>query len=158
MGYLLKSGEVGNIGLKHQKAIREATVNKWESLGFLEGLEGHIRENIALLYENQASSLISETTNTNGGQSTGSFETVVFPIVRRVFSKLLANDIVSVQALNLPIGKLFYFVPKYSDRSPLGVTNGSTSSHGEPLIATCLSLNGQLVQLVVMSSLLECLL
>jgi hypothetical protein len=42
----------------------------------------------------------------------GSFETVVFPIVRRVFSKLLANEIVSVQALNLPIGKLFYFVPK----------------------------------------------
>jgi hypothetical protein len=36
---------------------------------------------------------------------------VVFPIVRRVFSKLLANDIVSVQAMNLPIGKLFYFVP-----------------------------------------------
>ena len=139
MGYLLKSGEVGNIGLKHQKAIREATVNKWESLGFLEGLEGHIKENIALLYENQASSLITETTNTNGGQSTGSFETVVFPIVRRVFSKLLANDIVSVQALNLPIGKLFYFVPKYSDRSALGTTNGSTSSHGEPLIATCLS-------------------
>jgi hypothetical protein len=31
--------------------------------------------------------------------------------VRRVFSKLLANDIVSVQAMNLPIGKLFYFVP-----------------------------------------------
>jgi hypothetical protein len=66
MGYLLKSGEVGNIGLKHQKAIREATVNKWESLGFLEGLEGHIRENIALLYENQASVLINETT-TDGG-------------------------------------------------------------------------------------------
>jgi hypothetical protein len=29
-----------------------------------------------------------------------------------VFSKLLANDLVSVQAMNLPIGKLFYFVPK----------------------------------------------
>jgi len=40
MGYLLKSGEVGNIGLKHQKAVREATVNKWNDLGFLEGLEG----------------------------------------------------------------------------------------------------------------------
>ena len=114
MGYLLKSGEVGNIGLKHQKAIREATVNKWDNLGFLEGLEGHVRENIALLYENQASVLINETTDSQG--SNGSFETVVFPIIRRVFSKLLANDIVSVQALNLPIGKLFYFVPKVSDR------------------------------------------
>ena len=118
MGYLLKSGEVGNIGLKHQKAIREATVSKWDGLGFLEGLEGHVRENIALLYENQASVLINETTDSAG--SNGSFETVVFPIIRRVFSKLLANDIVSVQALNLPIGKLFFFVPKISDRTPEG--------------------------------------
>jgi hypothetical protein len=128
MGYLLKSGEVGNIGLKHQKAIREATVNKWDNLGFLEGLEGHVRENIALLYENQASTLINETTDSAG--SNGSFETVVFPIIRRVFSKLLANDIVSVQALNLPIGKLFYFVPKVSDRV------GDTT-HREMKIASC---------------------
>jgi hypothetical protein len=37
--------------------------------------------------------------------------------VRRVFSKLLANEIVSVQALNLPIGKLFYFIPKLENSS-----------------------------------------
>ena len=135
MGYLLKSGEVGNIGLKHQKAVREATVNKWESLGFLEGLNGHVRENIALLYENQASVLINETTDAG---SSGSFETVVFPIVRRVFSKLLANDIVSVQAMNLPIGKLFYFVPKISDRIGDLVNGGDTSKHGEPIVTTCL--------------------
>jgi hypothetical protein len=140
MGYLLKSGEVGNIGLKHQKAIREATVNKWGDLGFLEGLDGHVRENIALLYENQASTLINETTEATGGQSTGSFETVVFPIVRRVFSKLLANDLVSVQALNLPIGKLFYFVPKTSDRIEAGgypTADGSTASHPDMFISTC---------------------
>mgnify|MGYP003624163680 CR=1 FL=1 len=131
MGYLLKSGEVGNIGLKHQKAVREATVSKWNDLGFLEGLEGHVRENIALLYENQASVLINETTDAG---SSGSFETVVFPIVRRVFSKLLANDIVSVQAMNLPIGKLFYFVPKASER----VTGADGKSrHGEPFVTTC---------------------
>ena len=142
MGYLLKSGEVGNIGLKHQKAIREATVNKWNELGFLEGLDGHVKENIALLYENQASTLINETT-TATQDTTGSFETVVFPIVRRVFSKLLANDLVSVQALNLPIGKLFYFVPKTSDRST-ELTGGAgdagaTASHAEMFIASCVS-------------------
>lgn len=143
MSYLLKSGEVGQIGLKHQKAVREATVSKWNDLGFLEGLNGHVRENIALLYENTASSLITETTATAGGASAGSFETVVFPIVRRVFSKLLANDIVSVQALNLPIGKLFYFVPKVSDRiEDANFTNGvdgGTAKHGEPLVTTCVS-------------------
>jgi hypothetical protein len=108
MGALLESGLVGNIGLKHLKVIKEDTINKWDKLGFLEGLKGHLKENVAQLYENQASYLINEAAST---ADSGSFETVVFPIVRRVFSKLLANDIVSVQAMNLPIGKLFYFVP-----------------------------------------------
>jgi len=109
MGALLESGLVGNIGLKHLKVIKEDTINKWDRLGFLDGLRGHIKENMAQLYENQASHLINEASATD---SSGSFETVVFPIVRRVFSKLLANDLVSVQAMNLPIGKLFYFVPR----------------------------------------------
>jgi hypothetical protein len=109
MGALLESGLVGNIGLKHLKVIKEDTINKWDRLGFLDGLKGHVKENMAQLYENQASHLINEAAATD---SSGSFETVVFPIVRRVFSKLLANDLVSVQAMNLPIGKLFYFIPK----------------------------------------------
>jgi hypothetical protein len=108
MGALLESGLVGNIGLKHLKVIKEDTISKWDRLGFLEGLKGHLKENVAQLYENQASYLINEASTT---ADSGAFETVVFPIVRRVFSKLLANDIVSVQAMNLPIGKLFYFVP-----------------------------------------------
>ncbi len=113
MSHLLTSGQVGNIGLNHMKAIRLETQQKWDSLGFLEGLKGHVKENIAQLYENQASSLLTESTTAT---SSGSFETVVFPIVRRVFSKLLANDVVSVQAMNMPIGKLFYFVPLTSSR------------------------------------------
>jgi hypothetical protein len=124
MGALLESGLVGNIGLKHLKVIKEDTINKWDKLGFLEGLKGHLKENVAQLYENQASFLINEASS--DGTSNGAFETVVFPIVRRVFSKLLANDIVSVQAMNLPIGKLFYFVPRiqgYQNASSL-LANG----------------------------------
>lgn len=114
MGALLESGVVGNIGLKHLKVIKEDTIKKWDDLGFLEGLDGHQKDNIAQLYENQASYLINEAAVSD---SSGSFETVVFPIIRRVFSKLLANDIVSVQAMNLPIGKLFFFVPKIQERN-----------------------------------------
>jgi len=132
MGALLESGLVGNIGLKHLKVIKEDTINKWDKLGFLDGLKGHLKENMAQLYENQASHLINEAA---ASDSSGSFETVVFPIVRRVFSKLLANDIVSVQAMNLPIGKLFYFVPKIQNRNsdgshipPFGAPGGPTSS------------------------------
>jgi hypothetical protein len=127
MGALLESGLVGNIGLKHLKVIKEDTINKWDKLGFLEGLKGHLKENVAQLYENQASFLINEATSDG---SSGSFETVVFPIVRRVFSKLLANDIVSVQAMNLPIGKLFYFVPKIQGYSG-GTYNGIIGNSGE---------------------------
>ena len=130
MGALLESGMVGNIGLKHLRVIKEDTIKKWDSLGFLEGLDGHQKDNIAQLYENQASYLINEAAVAD---ASGSFETVVFPIIRRVFSKLLANDIVSVQAMNLPIGKLFYFVPKIQERnsgnhySPYGYPSTSTN-------------------------------
>jgi hypothetical protein len=123
MGALLESGLVGNIGLKHLKVIKEDTINKWDKLGFLDGLKGHLKENVAQLYENQASHLINEASDAG---SAGAFETVVFPIVRRVFSKLLANDIVSVQAMNLPIGKLFYFVPKIQ-----GYTGGTANESGD---------------------------
>jgi hypothetical protein len=109
MGALLESGRVGNVSLNHLKNVRTDVINRWDDLGLLEGLKGHRKENIAQLFENQASYMLNETTALG---VEGSFETVVFPIVRRVFSKLLANEIVSVQALNLPIGKLFYFVPK----------------------------------------------
>ena len=129
MGALLESGLVGNIGLKHLKVIKEDTINKWDKLGFLEGLKGHMRENVAQLYENQASYLINEATSTS---DTGAFETVVFPIVRRVFSKLLANDIVSVQAMNLPIGKLFYFVPNIQNYEVGGGQYDNTGIHYAP--------------------------
>ena len=134
MGALLESGMVGNIGLKHLRVIKEDTIKKWDELGFLEGLEGHQKDNIAQLYENQASHLINEAAVAD---ASGSFETVVFPIIRRVFSKLLANDIVSVQAMNLPIGKLFFFVPKIQERnsgahySPYGMPGaGGSASTG----------------------------
>lgn len=117
MGALLESGAIGNIGSKHMKVIKEETIRKWDELGFLEGLEGHKKDNIAQLYENQATFLINEAAVSD---ASGSFETVVFPIIRRVFSKLLANDIVSVQAMNMPIGKLFYFIPKIQERNADG--------------------------------------
>jgi hypothetical protein len=128
MGALLESGLVGNIGLKHLKVIKEDTINKWDKLGFLEGLKGHLKENVAQLYENQASFLINEATSEG---SNGAFETVVFPIVRRVFSKLLANDIVSVQAMNLPIGKLFFFVPRIQGYN--GGTANASGDHYAPI-------------------------
>ena len=79
------------------------------------------------MYENEAKHLIREATSSN---SSGSFETVVFPMIRRVFSKLLANDIVSVQAMNLPIGKLFFIIPVTSQRvEGVDESGNTTLSH-----------------------------
>jgi hypothetical protein len=142
---LLNSGQVGNIGLNHMKAVRTQTQQKWNSLGFLEGLKGHVKENIAQLYENEASYLLNEATS--AADSSGSFETVVFPIVRRVFSKLLANDIVSVQAMNMPIGKLFFFVPQTSSRVDSAGNAGNV--HVNPIYSAHTSMSDQMPDCVV---------
>lgn len=132
MREFLTSGQVGNIEMNAQRNIRESIQQRWESLGFTEGLEGNIKENVATLYENEAKHLIYEAT---ASDNSGSFETVVFPIIRRVFSKLLANDIVSVQAMNLPVGKLFFILPVTSEREWEGLADagdlqdGATGSH-----------------------------
>ena len=130
MSFLMESAEVGNIGLKQLREQREITTNRWEKIGLLEGLEGNVKENCAQLFENQLSYMINESSDsTNSGQ----FETVAFPVIRRVFAKLLANDIVSVQALNLPIGKLYYINPKASVRVQDGThTNVAGLEHTSP--------------------------
>ena len=125
MGFLMESADVGNIGLKQLREQREITTNRWEKIGLLTGLDGNVKENCAQLFENQLSHMINESTDST---SSGQFETVAFPVIRRVFAKLLANDIVSVQALNLPIGKLYYINPKASVR----VDNPPAQDHTSP--------------------------
>lgn len=131
MRELLTSGAVGNIEFNAQKKIREDIQNRWQQMGLVEGLQGHVKETVSTLYENQAKHLIYEATSAD---NSGSFETVVFPLIRRVFSKLLANDIVSVQAMNLPIGKLFFIKPVTSEREwdyqdETKITDGDTGKH-----------------------------
>ena len=128
----LNSGQVGTIEMNAQKRIRESVTKRWSDLGFVDGLEGQLKENMATLFENEAKHLIYEATDAD---NSGSFETVVFPIIRRVFSKLLANDIVSVQAMNLPVGKLFFILPVTSERewdnldADGNMQEGTTGSH-----------------------------
>ena len=130
MRELLKSGAVGSIELDAQRKIRQQIQERWNGLRLLEGLQGNVKDTVATIYENQAKHLINEATSAD---NSGSFETVVFPLIRRVFSKLLANDIVSVQAMNLPIGKLFFIKPVTSEREWKfqgdGLTNGDTGRH-----------------------------
>lgn len=90
-------------------------VEKWTRTGLLRGLEGPKRDNMARLLENQAAQVLREVNSIgNGGGSTTSsgdirgFANIAFPIVRRVFGGLVANELVSIQPMSLPSGLLFY--------------------------------------------------
>ena len=62
---------------------------------------------MARLLENQAKELLREASTMAGGDVEG-FAAVAFPIVRRVFAGLIANDLVSVQPMSLPSGLIFF--------------------------------------------------
>jgi len=86
----------------------QSIVGKWQKSGLLEGLkEGRDQATMAILLENQAKELLREATTMAGGDVQG-FAAVAFPIVRRVFAGLIANDLVSVQPMSLPSGLVFF--------------------------------------------------
>jgi len=111
MSSILNSGQFGLTNIKTLAEQRKQIVSNWDKSGLLEGLRGMKKSNIAQLLENQASHMINEVTL---DASAGRFDTVAFPIVRRVFSRLLANELVSVQPLALPSGLLFYLDARVS--------------------------------------------
>ena len=85
-----------------------ALLDKWERTGLLEGLEtARTKDTMARLLENQAKELLREASTMAGGDVEG-FAAVAFPIVRRVFGSLIANDLVSVQPMSLPSGLIFF--------------------------------------------------
>tara|TARA_Y100000593_G_scaffold35738_1_gene69793 strand:- start:16481 stop:18193 length:1713 start_codon:yes stop_codon:yes gene_type:complete len=85
-----------------------ALISKWENTGLLEGLtDDTARNGMARLLENQAKELLRESSTMAGGDVEG-FAAVAFPLVRRVFGSLIANDLVSVQPMSLPSGLIFF--------------------------------------------------
>jgi Major capsid protein Gp23 len=85
-----------------------------------EGLADYKRRVTEVLLDNQQNDLLSRT------QRKGLFEDVVttanypafttfsFPLIRRVFPRLITNELVSVQPMSQPTGKVFYFDIEYS--------------------------------------------
>jgi hypothetical protein len=103
---------------RHMGTTHKRLTEKWNRTGLLRGLQGYNRENMAVLLENQAAQVLKESNslgntgaNSTGPGSTSSiagFQNVAFPIVRRVFGGLVANELVSIQPMSLPAGLLFY--------------------------------------------------
>ena len=115
-------------GIRDRHVGQEATriQEKWTKTGLLRGLQNQNREVMSRLLENQAAQVLREA-NTLGSQGSGSvdgFSNIAFPIVRRVFGGLVANELVSIQPMSLPSGLLFY----------LDYTYGS-NIHGDDAVA-----------------------
>ena len=119
---------------RDMRAEGHALLAKWERTGLLEGLGTDRKKNsMARLLENQAKELLRESTTMQAGDVEG-FAAVAFPIVRRVFAGLIANDLVSVQPMSLPSGLIFFLDFTFSgdigsgtaDASRMGNTTGSS--------------------------------
>jgi Major capsid protein Gp23 len=101
-----------------------AMIRKWKDL--LEGLpdrsdhERYVLGCTAILMENESQylqGLNEETKQLN----VGSFTKFIFPVLRRVFPNLIANEIVSVQPMTAPVGAVFFLDYVY------GSTKGATT-------------------------------
>jgi len=122
-----------NVGADNSRLIE-----KWSRTGLLRGLDGNRREVMARLLENQAAQVLKETNaiSTGGANFTSSgqiagFSNIAFPIVRRVFGGLVANELVSIQPMNLPSGLIFYLDYTYGSNvgGDAGVGLSSSSAN-----------------------------
>ena len=123
-------------GIVNRSVEREgaALLDKWTKTGLLEGLnDDHSRQSMAVLLENQAKELLREANSMggNGGDVQG-FAAVSFPIVRRVFGGLLANDLVSVQPMSLPSGLIFFL--DFTRGDTRGDDKEGESVHGQGVV------------------------
>jgi len=112
----------GSNSYKNLQADSVKLAAKWEQSGLLEGIEDNkVKNNMAMILENQARQVVSEANSTNvggGSFSAGAGEQwagVVLPLVRKVFAQIVSQDFVSVQPMNLPSGLVFYLDFKYGD-------------------------------------------
>jgi hypothetical protein len=100
---------------RHLGTEARRLLEKWNRTGLLRGLDGVKKENMARLLENQTAQILKEANSIGAGAGSSSssgdirgFTNIAFPIVRRVFGGLVANDLVSIQPMSLPSGLLFY--------------------------------------------------
>ena len=83
------------------KMVDENDINLWERLGFLEGLEGEEKKECAICFGEMARYLLSKPDN----ETDETFETVVFPIIRRVITGVGRKD--GVEGIRTFIGKFY---------------------------------------------------
>ena len=110
----LLSGGTFSHNAERMKQIREETIKKWDGLGFLDGLKGHVKENITQLYECQACSLLNEV---DGSKP--------MPIVKKVLDEIGDNPILPPILPSLP-KNLHTYIKRDNEESEGTSINGTT--------------------------------
>lgn len=83
----------------------EQAIKRWEPM--LEGVKGdYQRAALATLLDNQAEYMENSGFTTSADVQV--FTTLAFPLIRRIYTGLYANQLVSVQPMRQPTGKIFF--------------------------------------------------
>ena len=105
---------------------------KWAKTGLLEGLVEVEKNNMALMLENQAKQLVTETNTiaTNSYFTSGTegenWAGIALPLVRKVFGTIVAKEFVSVQPMNMPSGLVFFLDFQYGTSGKNPFVEGSS--------------------------------
>jgi hypothetical protein len=88
------------------------------------GNDSYTRRVMGILFENQFGDMRRQLTEDTLATNAGQYTKYIFPVLRRVFPNLIANEVVSVQPMTAPVGAVFFFEYKHG-KSKGGTTAGS---------------------------------
>jgi len=111
----------------NDKSYTAQLAQKWAPL--LRGINDPVKRGItAILIENQVAHLRGLQEADTKTAQIAYFTKWIFPVLRKVFPNLIANEIVSVQPMTAPVGAVFHFKYIY------GTSKGKTTA-GDEMIA-----------------------
>jgi hypothetical protein len=116
--------EMAGTELDSRAQITKRLVDKWGKTNLLKKLSKSKGQIMANLLEQEAKGLKQLNEGSTVSDIAG-FNKIAFPLVRRVFAQLIANEIVSVQPMSLPSGLLFYLDFTF-DRNKGGFSSGGS--------------------------------
>ena len=112
--------EAGARSIRDESYTAQLT-SKWGK--YLKGVnEDHTKKCMAMLFENQFGDMRRQLSEDTLAVNAGEYTKYIFPVLRRVFPNLIANEIVSIQPMTAPVGAVFYFEYKH------GKSKGSTAA------------------------------
>lgn len=127
--------------IQSKERLARQLVEKWERTKLLQKLSESNKSIMSVLLENQAVALrkLNESSTVS---DIAAFNKIAFPLVRRTFGRLLANEIVSVQPMNMPAGLLFYLDFVFERTKPGFAFRSGTSLYGDRNAVTSSKLQG----------------